>query len=946
MKYISFLFLSLLISSCSQKEQNQIQPEENIIEKEYELKSGTINPTTQLGDVAFEKSKLYSFSIVNNGNENLTGPAVVSGEGYSMLLQNCALVKPKASCSTKVLFNGKNISSGIKQGKIILDTVEFNLEVNHLENPAAPGGQIIESVSFSPSTLDFGSLQQKDSVLKNITITNTSTINLNKTVTVSAPYQKLSDTCSGVDLQPKKNCIVKVFLAGNSVPAGGTVSGTLSYGNLSSVVNLTANVISQATENQNANVVVLYNNQQYSSGSTIDLGILKRNLSFPLNIYFKNIGSYSSPLSIASFSSQASILNNGCSSLAVNSSCLVKANLIPSTGNNISLSYSIGAVNHVINFSLSVEDVVVTTYEAEFSSFGSCSASLPCDGSGFQSRTLSACKKMNNGIFNSYVAPSFCSSFNTVGYLQQPCSSPAGDKVLSISNGSKTVSCLAGSSDQIFKSVSCDLTFQQSGESCVPAVKKMISFESRSPTTQISSLCGIVSNKAAYCLGDTQYGADGRVGGSSNYVYGLDGTSPDKSVTSIVLATLGHCAIVETGGVKCWGFNDYGNLGIGNTIASNSSQTINFVSGINGLNAASKAVKLASASTALSSTCALMQDGGVKCWGRGPGTKNGNSSIVVDINSVPFNVALLDSNIVDIISSDGPVCTINNIGAVQCWGYLTGALSSQIVNYTNNSIYQAYRFSNYDGVARKAKSIFLKAGNICIIDSNDALDCHGFPGSSIDFDGSEPSKKVAKFLGAGYDHGGVCVKSQTNQSYCYLPAGATYSTIYGDSMSSIGVYNLNKTSVYPGYSLNEFSLLNSSYLTPNSIAITSSGAVYTSGAYFANNNGIALGIPQNTAYTIWRYHSQTAKVTVTPRLDLGSEIYQIDHADYGSGLLISKIPQLVQPFDGSTPAKTVKEFSSQISGGYCVINQENDLYCWGNSSYGISAVTPYKITIP
>ncbi len=42
------------------------------------------------------------------------------------------------------------------------------------------------------------------------------------------------------------------------------------------------------------------------------------------------------------------------------------------------------------------------------------------------------------------------------------------------------------------------------------------------------------------------------------------------SATTITLGGLHTCAIVAGGGVKCWGYNDYGQLGIGSTLQQTS----------------------------------------------------------------------------------------------------------------------------------------------------------------------------------------------------------------------------------------------------------------------------------------------------------------------------------------------------------------------------------------
>jgi alpha-tubulin suppressor-like RCC1 family protein len=71
----------------------------------------------------------------------------------------------------------------------------------------------------------------------------------------------------------------------------------------------------------------------------------------------------------------------------------------------------------------------------------------------------------------------------------------------------------------------------------------------------------------------------------------------------VSLGTTHSCAITDAGGVECWGDNQFGQLGTGDTA---SSTTPRVVSGISG------ALELASGN---GHTCVLIHGGSVKCWG-------------------------------------------------------------------------------------------------------------------------------------------------------------------------------------------------------------------------------------------------------------------------------------------------------------------------------------------
>jgi alpha-tubulin suppressor-like RCC1 family protein len=90
-----------------------------------------------------------------------------------------------------------------------------------------------------------------------------------------------------------------------------------------------------------------------------------------------------------------------------------------------------------------------------------------------------------------------------------------------------------------------------------------------------------------------------------------------KTATAIVAGSNHTCALLSDGTVKCWGKNDYGQLGLGD-VQSRGDATNEM-----GDNLASVDLGFGNSATAIATgavhTCALLKNGAVKCWGRNDG---------------------------------------------------------------------------------------------------------------------------------------------------------------------------------------------------------------------------------------------------------------------------------------------------------------------------------------
>lgn len=169
--------------------------------------------------------------------------------------------------------------------------------------------------------------------------------------------------------------------------------------------------------------------------------------------------------------------------------------------------------------------------------------------------------------------------------------------------------------------------------------------------------CAILNTKAVKCWGNA---ASGQLGNGTSSTMGslvpVDvGWLPSGAV-SLSLGRTHSCAVTPEGGAKCWGHNQEGQLGNGTTVRAV------WPTDVTGLTSGVKSI-----SAGAYHTCALTTAGGVKCWGYNYYGQMGGSVSATAIK-VPVDVAGLTSGVTGIRAAAEFTCAVMANDTVKCLG--------------------------------------------------------------------------------------------------------------------------------------------------------------------------------------------------------------------------------------------------------------------------------------
>jgi alpha-tubulin suppressor-like RCC1 family protein len=225
------------------------------------------------------------------------------------------------------------------------------------------------------------------------------------------------------------------------------------------------------------------------------------------------------------------------------------------------------------------------------------------------------------------------------------------------------------------------------------------------------STCGIREGNTLWCWGQQIHGDLG-TGRPGNANQPQQITRKTSAWTSVTVGDNHACATRKDGGLWCWGFNGYGQLGIGTTTDSPRPQQVTTPA----------ADGWASVSAGVDHTCALRTDGTLWCWGRGDLGAVGNGSTTDQ--DLPQQVTTPAADGWTSVTANGPnSCATRADSSLWCWGFnLTGELG--IGSTTNQDRPQQVTTPAADGWTS-----VISGASTCATRSDSSLWCWGWNGN-------------------------------------------------------------------------------------------------------------------------------------------------------------------------------------------------------------------------
>ena len=248
--------------------------------------------------------------------------------------------------------------------------------------------------------------------------------------------------------------------------------------------------------------------------------------------------------------------------------------------------------------------------------------------------------------------------------------------------------------------------------------------------------CALLDNGSVRCWG---YGENGALGYADTADIG-DDESPGsagpvdlgqgRTATAISAGNDFTCAVLDDGSVRCWGLGLDGRLGYGNTLRVGDDETPGSVGPVD----VGPERTAAAISAGAHGTCALLDDATVRCWGEGrEGALGYGDGKYVGDNETPGAVGPVDigaERTATAITAGRHTCAVLDIAAVRCWGpNARGQLGYANATTIGDTETPGSAGPVDLGEGRTATAVSVDESHTCARLDNGAVRCWGYGGN-------------------------------------------------------------------------------------------------------------------------------------------------------------------------------------------------------------------------
>ncbi|MBL9104276.1 MAG: DUF4215 domain-containing protein [Myxococcales bacterium] len=276
-------------------------------------------------------------------------------------------------------------------------------------------------------------------------------------------------------------------------------------------------------------------------------------------------------------------------------------------------------------------------------------------------------------------------------------------------------------------SEACDDGNQQNGDGC--DMNCMPSGGAKQVDAGWYHTCALTYSGKVHCWGLNTYG---ELGQGNTITIGdteLPNTVPavDLGGTAVALS-LGEyhsCALLDDGQVRCWGRSNVGQLGLGSTTSLGDNEKPSLAQPVN---VGGKVTQIAAGRN---HTCALLDTGKVRCWGAGASGALGYNNVNnIGDGELPFSAGdvTVGADVLQVTAGDTFTCVRTAADNVRCWGLATGGR----LGYANANVIGDNEFPSVAGdvnFGAKCKAIAAGATHVCVITDSDNVRCWGTNGN-------------------------------------------------------------------------------------------------------------------------------------------------------------------------------------------------------------------------